>query len=202
MHYIKNQVLNPTTAATATDTPTPNPPLTPETIVGQLRTIRGQITALSPLTVEERAVLRRKALASNEILQASINTIGASDIVSHAVGQPAEDVRGLHEDSNRWTAVEDELRGLLNGIVGANLIRRQRLAIIASQTFAISKQLVRDPANADLKPHVEEIKRLKSFQRRKKTAPAPGTPAPGTPVPASPSTAPQHALAETKESGT
>jgi len=44
--------------------------------------------------------------------------------------------------------------------------------------------LARDPANAVLVPHVQEIKRLKSFSRRKKAAKAPGTPqspAPGTP---------------------
>lgn len=64
----------------------------------------------------------------------------------------------------------------------------QRLSVIAAQTIAISKQLVRDPANAQLVPHVEEIHRLKSAKRRKKAAPAPETPAPQTPAPA-----PQHA---------
>jgi len=183
------QILNTSTTPTGAETPQPTTALTPEAIVDQLRGIRTQIAEITPLNAQQRASARSRLLASNEIMQASINAIGASPIVANAVGQ-AEDVRGLHEESNRWTAVEDELRGLLNGITGANLIRRQRLSVISAQTFAISKQLVKDPANAQLVPHVEEIKRLKSFPRRKKAATAPQTPAPGTPVPAP--SAPQH----------
>jgi len=175
MSHNQNQVLNPNTA---TDTPPPNPPITPEGIVDQLRGIRSQISDITPLTSAERLTLRRQVLSSNEILQASINAIGASDIVSQAVGQPAEGARGLHDESNRWTAVEDELRTLLNGISSANLIRRQRLSVMAAQAFGISKQLIRNPVNAVLKPHVAEIQRLKSAKRRKKAASTPETPAP------------------------
>jgi len=182
MYQYNNQIINRSNAPnTAADTPQPAAPLTPEVIVDQLRGIRNQIAEVTPLDAQQRAFVRHRILASNEVMQASINAIGASPIVSNAVGQ-AEDVRGLHEESNRWTAVEDELRGLLNGIAGANLIRRQRLSVIAAQTFAISKQLVKDPSNAQLVPHVEEIKRLKSFPRRKKATQAPGTPAPNTPA--------------------
>ena len=91
--------------------------------------------------------------------------------------------------ANRLTAVEDELRTMLNGVSGANLIRRQRIALISAQAFTIGSQLARDPANAVLVPHVQEIKRLKSFSRRKKAAQAPGmptSPAPGTPAPSAP----------------
>jgi NAD(P)H-hydrate repair Nnr-like enzyme with NAD(P)H-hydrate dehydratase domain len=65
---------------------------------------------------------------------------------------------------------------MLSGIAGANLIRRQRIALIAAQAFTIGSQLARDPANAVLVPHVQEVKRLKSFKRRKKAAEAPGSP--------------------------
>jgi hypothetical protein len=189
--YNYNQVINPSVTANAADTPQPTTPLAPEAIVDQLRGIRSQIAEVTPLNAQQRASVRNRILASNEVMQASINAIGASPIVSNAVGQ-AEDVRGLQEESNRWTAVEDELRGLLSGIAGANLIRRQRLSVIAGQTFAISKQLVRDPANAQLVPHVEEIKRLKSFALRKKPSHAPETPAPQTPGQAPQASAQQH----------
>ena len=36
-----------------------------------------------------------------------------------AVGSPAEDARQVVDDTNRWTAVEDELKGLLAGISDA-----------------------------------------------------------------------------------
>ena len=76
-------------------------------------------------------------------------------------------MRQRYDEANRWTAVEDELRAMLNGVAGANLIRRQRVAIIAAQASTISSMLARDPAHAVLVPHVQEIRRLKRFTRRK-----------------------------------
>jgi hypothetical protein len=176
--------------AAAAETPQPVPTLTAEGVVEGLRSMRAQIAEVTPLTNAQRATLRSHTRTTNPILQASINVIGALDIVSLAVGQPADEVRQMIDDANRWTAAEDEFRTMLNGIVGANLIRRQRIALIASQAFSIGAQLARVPAHAVLVPHVEEIRRLKSLKRRKKAAQAPGTPpspAPQAPVtPAAP----------------
>jgi hypothetical protein len=179
-------------AVAAADTPQPAPALAPEAAVEQLRVMRGQIAEVAPLTPAQRKTLRNHGRTSNPILQASINVIGALDNVAQAVGQPAEEVRQLVDEANRWTAVEDELRAMLNGVAGANLIRRQRIALVAAQAYTIGSQLARDPAHAVLVPHVQEIKRLKSFKRRKKASQAPGTPtspAPGTsqsPAPVTP----------------
>jgi hypothetical protein len=167
------------TQAAAAELPQPAPTLTPEAVVEQLRAMRVQIGEVTPLTREQRRALRNGANTSNPILQASINVIGALDNVSHAIGQPAGGVRQMYDEANRWTAVEDELRTMLSGVAGANLIRRQRVALIAAQAFTIGSQLARDPAHAVLVPHVQEIKRLKSFKRRKKVAaPAPVSPPP------------------------
>jgi len=174
----------PNPVATA-DLPQPAPTLAPEAVVDQLRATRAQIGEVAPLTPAQRKALRQQIRTSNPIVQASINVIGALDIVAQAVGQPADDVRLLCDEANRWTAVEDELRTMLNGVAGANLIRHQRIAIVARRAYNIGSQLARDPANAVLVPHVLEIKRLKSFARRKKAAPAPKSsqsPASGTPA--------------------
>jgi len=171
-----------TNAVAAADIPQPAPLLTPEAVVEQLRSMRGQIGEVTPLTPEQRKTLRNGVRASNPVLQASINVIGALDIVQQAVGQPADEVRQLYDEANRWTAAEDELRAMLSGIAGANLIRRQRVALLAARAVGIGTQLARDPAHAVLLPHVQEIKRLKSFKRRKKGAPAPGTPQSPAPV--------------------
>jgi hypothetical protein len=133
--------------------------------------------------------MRNRTRTSNPVLQASIDVIGALDNVSQAVGQPADEMRQLYEEANRWMAVEDELRTMLSGVAGANLLRRRRLALLAAQVDNIGTQLARDPDNAVLVPRVQEIKRLRSFQRRKKAAPAPGVPqfpAPDTPAAAAP----------------
>ena len=167
------ETMNPPAAA---DLPQAAPTLSPEAVVDQLRATRAQIGELTPLTVAQRKALQGRIRTSNPILQASINVIGALDSVAQAIGQPADDMRLLCDETNRWTAVEDELRTMLNGVSGANLIRRHRLSLIAGQAYNIGSQLARDPANAVLVPHVQEIKRLRSFLRRKKAAPAPGTP--------------------------
>jgi hypothetical protein len=178
-----------TNAVAAADVPQSAPTLTPEAVVEQLRVMRGQIGEVTPLTPAQRATLRNQARTTNPILQASINVIGALDIVEQAVGQQADVMRQMYDEANRWTAAEDELRMLLNGIAGANLIRRQQIALVAGRAYNIGSQLARDPAHAVLVPHVQEIKRLKSLGRRKKAAQAPGTPqspAPGTPAPSAP----------------
>jgi hypothetical protein len=181
---------NPRNPNAAADLPQAAPTLDPEAVVEQLRAMRAQIGEVTPLTSSERQQLLRRVKTSNPVLQASINMIGAHDQVSLAVAQPADGVRRLYEESNRWTAVEDELRTLLEGVAGANLVRRQRVALIAGQAYAIGTQLARDPANAVLLPHVEEIKRLKRATRRKKAgeaaqspSPAPSSATPGSPKP-------------------
>jgi hypothetical protein len=177
--------------AAAADLPQPAPTLTPEAVVDGLRAFRAQMGEMTPLTRAQRKKLHDAVRASNPVLQASINVIGALDNVSQAVGQPAGNVRQLYDEANRWTAAEDELRSMLNGVAGANLIRRQHIALVAGRAYSIGTQLARDPAHAVLVPHVQEVKRLKSFSRRKKAAQAPGTstsPAPGTPAPEGPAT--------------
>ena len=173
----------PDTLSPAADTPQPATALQPAAIVAQLRALRLQMGEVTPLTPDQRKFVRERARVSNSIMQASINVIDAKDVIAQGVGQPAGEVRDLYEESNRWTAVEDELRMLLSGVSGANLVRRQRLAFIVGQAYKLGTSLSLDPANAILVPHVREIRRLKSVERRKKPAPTPETPqspAPGT----------------------
>jgi len=101
--------------------------------------------------------------------------------LAQAVGQPLVDVLQLQSDSVLWNLVADELRSFLKGIEGANLLRREELAFIASQAYSFGSQLARSPVNADLVPQVEEIKRLKTLARRKR---APQSPPPPSPAPA------------------
>jgi hypothetical protein len=157
---------------------------TPEGVIAQLRTIRSQIEEVAPLTQEQRKLVKQRLRRhQTPIVEASINVIGVLDNVSQAIGQPLDGVRQLQDDAIRWEAVADEARAFLSGIEGANLVRRQHLALIAAQAYSIGAQLARDPAKAVLVPHVEEVKRLRSVSRRKKKAQAPQTPAPA-PAPA------------------
>jgi hypothetical protein len=168
-------------------TPPPNPAkLTPEAVVEQIRTLRSLIDDVTPLSKAQRNLLKQRTRNQPApIVDASISVIGSSATVAQAVGQPLGDVLQIQTDSVRWGHVADELRSFLKGVEGANLIRRQRLAFIAAQAYSFGSQLARNPDNANLVPQVEEIKRLKSFARRKKAAQAPQPPASSpAPVPA------------------
>jgi hypothetical protein len=59
---------------------------------------------------------------SEAALQQSISVIGASDMVAQAIVRSAKDVVEIFSDRERWSAVESELRSLLNGVFSANLI--------------------------------------------------------------------------------
>jgi hypothetical protein len=188
---------SPTSAAA--DTPQPTTMLEPEVVVDQLRAIRNQIADVAPLSTEQKKALRIiTGRFNNEILQESINVIGAADIVEASVGQPAAEVRALNEASNRWTAVESELRTMLNAIAGANLIRRQRLALIAERAYDVGAALAKDPDHAILVPHVAEIKRLKRLARGRKKKPQQDPQQPQTPAPSEPQSEPQSSI-ETKQ---
>jgi hypothetical protein len=180
-------------AATATnpaaDTPLPGAP-TPEQVVEQLRTLRQQIGEEPPLTQKQRNAFRDLIRVVDPSVQTSISVIGASDGVSQAVGQPADQVRQKVDVSNRWTSVEDELRAMLSSISDANLKRRHEIALLSAQAYTIGTSLARNPENGGLKPHLKEIKRLRSLSRRKKGASVPQTPAPETPAPSAPSSTP------------
>src|SRR3954454_24215602 len=168
--------------------------LAPEAVIEQIRTLRSQIDAVTPLSKAQRNQLKQRTRSQPApIVDASISVIGSSATVAQAVGQPLVDVLQLQTKSVRWGHVADELRSFLKGVEGANLVRRERLAFIAAQAYSFGSQLARNPDNADLLPQVEEIKRMKSFSRRKK-AQAPQTPPASPPAPSAPqvpSTAPK-----------
>jgi hypothetical protein len=174
----------------AADAPPPVMPA-PEQVVEQLRALRQQVDEGTRLTPQQRKTFRDLVRITTFAVQSSINVIGASDNISQAVGQPADEVRQKVEVSNRWSAVEDELRAMLAIISDANLNRRYEIALIAEQAYGVGVQLVRKPENAELKTHLQEIKRLKSIGRRKKASqtseppPQQPQPSPQAPSPAS-----------------
>jgi hypothetical protein len=154
--------------------------MAPEQVVVEVRALRTQIPEVTPLTPKQKRALRALPHPSSEVVQESINVLGASDGTAQILGKQSEEVRQMVDESNRWTAAEAELRTTLDGVAGANLIRRQRIALVTGQAYSIAAQLVRDPANAVLLPHVQEIKRLKRLKRRKKAQPpAPQAPSHG-----------------------
>jgi hypothetical protein len=138
----------------------------PEDIVGVFRVVREHIPSFGPLAESDMVQLRGAAFVSPLFAQASINTVGASANVAQMIGRPAADLRRETEDAARWTAVEDEVKVTLKGVVAANLVRRHRIGLTALQTYHITRQLVRSKEHANLLPYVAEMKRLNRFGKK------------------------------------
>src|SRR4029077_19127777 len=147
---------------------TPDTTLTPEALVEQLRALRLQVPDYTHLPIADKLTMRRAANASPEMVQASINTVGASPELTGAVGRSADDLRTDTEEAARWTAVEDELRTFLQGISATNLVRRHRIGLTALQVYSMSRQLVRQKEHAALQPHVDLMKQLNKFGKKRK----------------------------------
>lgn len=162
---------NKNSSITSTAAGDPQTALTADQVVQQLRALQGSIPEVAQLTQKERRVLRKSSKDNPEILSAQINVIGASDLVVSAVGQSLEGARQMVEDDDRWTAVERELKALLNGVVGGNVLRRQKIRALGAQAYAVGTSLAKTPLHAELVPHVAEVRRLKRLARRKKAEP-------------------------------
>src|SRR5260221_7740994 len=145
----------------ATDTTPGTLMLSAQEVVDQLRTLQRQIPNIAPLTAEEREMARRQGRVPRTVVDATISVIVNSDPVQSALGMPAEEVKQFVDDNAGWREVEDQFRAGLQGIADANLVRRQRAAILAARAYRIGQQVARDPRNAELRPHLDAVKRLK-----------------------------------------
>ncbi|HEX3107482.1 MAG TPA: hypothetical protein VHU41_00205 [Thermoanaerobaculia bacterium] len=142
---------------------------TPEEIFEQLRAITELVEDdMEMLTPDKRKVLRDAARVSDEIVWRTVYAVDATEIIAQAIGMTSDQLRELVELSNRWTSAEAELRKLLAGVQGAKLARRHQIAKIVAQVFMLASQLAKNDAYADLRTYVEEVKRLKSYERRKR----------------------------------
>lgn len=156
--------------------------LTPEEFVEHLRTMRVQVPSYTQLTLDETLSIVNVARLDPRLIVAAINTASVSTHLESAIGKSAGQLRQESDENTRWTAVEDELRATLQGVIAANRLRRHGLGLNALQIYQISRQLVRQAEHAGLLPYIAEMKRLirqgrKPAAKTDSEVPAP-TPAP------------------------
>lgn len=171
---IRNSDGNPLPATSA------EPMLRPEEAIEQLRAVRERIPDFVQLPQSrETQGIRRKARLNVEFAREAFGVVGASEVVQSVIGNSPDELHQAEAEMARWTAVESELNALLRGVAAANLVRRQRLAHAALQAYNVSSQLVKQEEYAFLLPHVERMRRLPKFGRRRTrgaTEPAPPAP--------------------------
>ena len=146
--------------------------LTAEQMLEHLRTLQPQIPEFVQMTREEVKRIRRLVSGNVDFTREAVSAIGTSATVQGVIGNSSEEVHQAEDELARWTTVESELRSLLRGVVGANLVRRHRLFRAAQQVYHISRQLVREKEHADLLPHVEAMSRIRKLARRRPKPPA------------------------------
>lgn len=164
-------------ASSNQESPNPSPApamLSPEQVVQQLRALREQIPLPEALPAMPASRRRRLGHVSSQFVVAAINAAGAAPAVQTALGRTDEELRQETDVSNRWTAVIDEVRALLQSLLDANVLRRQRTGLAALQTYQICQQLARDDAYATrLEAHIGEMKKLNKFGRPRRKASQP-----------------------------
>ena len=142
---------------------------TPEQVLAQVTALREELAEeIRAMSAQQRRDLRNRTKSSPELISASIAAIGMSDIVAAAVGKNSQQVQDVINADKRWALLEGELRTFLNEVSSARLARHHQLDLIATQTFAVTKQLVRSPDNRDLIPIFEEMQAIRKQDRRKK----------------------------------
>ena len=142
---------------------------TPEEISAQLKAITELVKAdLEMFDPGTRKVMRDASRVSEEIIQRTVHVVDATDIIAKAIGMSADQLSALIQLSNRWSEAEAELRKLLTGVLGAKLARRHQVAKLVGRIFMIASQLAKDDAYPDCRVYVEEVKRMKSYERRKR----------------------------------
>lgn len=156
-------------------------PLTTEQIIDHIRIVRDHVPDFGPLSIPAAKSLRTMASLPAPFVQAALNTVGASKPIADAITSDVAALQAEAVDVARWSAVEVELRALLEGVAAANLARRHRLGLAALQAYQIARQLVRRKAHADLLPFVEEMRRANRLGRKRK-AKDPASPADPAPV--------------------
>jgi hypothetical protein len=165
------------------DKPPEIQPITPAELVEALRALRARIPEYVQLPIPDARTVRVVANISSEFKQAAITAVSTSGAIAQSVQFTADELRQVHEDAERWSSVADELRAMLQGVLAANLTRRHRVGLASLQTYNIARQLVRLEAHSDLLPHLQEMKRLNRFGRRRRAVAAPAPAPASTPAP-------------------
>lgn len=152
---------------------TPDDFLSPEEVIEHLRALQQRIARFSPLTTKERESLRIHAKLPQRVMLSGISAIGSTERMQQALGTGAEEAFQMDDQLGRWRSVEQEAKAFLDGISGANFLRRRAIALLIAKTWMVAQQLARDDENAQLRPHVKEMRRQRSYWRRKGGEPPP-----------------------------
>jgi hypothetical protein len=152
--------------------------MSPAEMVAALEQFEARIPDFGHLTNDQIIALRRVATLDPDWVDLAVIAVGASPTVEVVLGETYDALRNEIDDIYRWGQVEQQLRGMLKGIMNANLVRRHRVGLKALQAYGIIRQLIRQPEHRnELLSHYEKLKQMNKLgKRKKKTEEPPDTP--------------------------
>jgi hypothetical protein len=131
----------------------------PTELVAELRRLRERIPNYGQITNREAQSMVRVAHLDPAFVGAGISAIGAFPRAKDVVGWTGEELTVSQEEAARWTAVEDELSAMLQGVSAANLKRRHAIGTAVLYAYAIFRRLAKEDEHSNLIPYVDEMKR-------------------------------------------
>jgi hypothetical protein len=143
-------------------------PITPSELMEILQNLQTRVPGFQSLSNAQVISIRKAAGLNPDWVRRSVSILDNSPGVAAAVDTTHDALVAEIDDMNRWTAVETELKAFLKGVSGANLVRRHRIGLKALQIYGISRQLIRQPGNDNLRTFVESLQEMNKLGKRKK----------------------------------
>ena len=179
MSIVKSSAMKAAAGATSANE---LPMLTPEQVIEQLRALEARMPDLVHLPPNRTTRnIKRIARLNVAFAREAFAVVGASTVVQEVIGNTPDELHQAEDEMARWNDVESELNSLLVAVAAANVVRRQRIARAALHAYNVSRELVKEQQHAHLLPHVQRMKRLPKFGRRRGTPAEPAPAAPPTP---------------------
>ncbi len=158
----------PDVFAPVTKAPAPVPP---EMIVTGMQHLQERIPGFVQLSVKEKRSMARAAHLDPEFVRAGIHAASVWDQTPVVLRRSAEDLRQEEEDIRRWEDAIRSFSAILEGMVSANLTRKNHLGRDILTLYNILGTLMSHPSReaSMLRPYYEEMKRIyKEFAKPKK----------------------------------
>ena len=154
--------------------------------VEEIRAIRQQIpNFVIPSSKEERRKLIKAASVPAQFVELAAVVVKNSPALVRGGGPDPIQTRDLMSFAEAYDPLADELEALAQFVRHSVVAARNRAGSDALTTYALARRLAKRPENADLAPHVEDMRRalgVRGTKRKVETPPPADTPAPTIPV--------------------
>ena len=140
----------------------------PQELVQRIRAMTEEIPGFQHLDLAKARSLVASVKVTPEFLGIILSAIDASAVLRGSLGEDPEAIRFAAEFHATYSAVIDEAASFERGMRTTAAIWTNKGGTMALQAYQIAQQLIRDPANSELIPFVQEMKRLNKRGKRRK----------------------------------